>query len=102
MVLQSPEKEPSLWVEVDFRVYLEAHTLPLFLGYLVLWLGSIILKSRRPKKGVGYEPPGRGSGFNLPELLDFGHVCGCICSSRLESRPLPEDSKYMNRTKFGV
>ena len=30
MVLQSPEKEPSLWVEVDFRVYLEAHTLPLF------------------------------------------------------------------------
>ena len=29
-----------------------------FLGYLVLWLGSVILKSRRPKKGVGYEPPG--------------------------------------------
>ena len=43
-----------------FRVYLEAHTLPLFLGYLVLWLGSVILKSRRPKKGVGYEPLGRG------------------------------------------
>ena len=30
-----------------FRVYIEAHTLPLFLGYLE------ILKSRRPKKGVG-------------------------------------------------
>ena len=30
-----------------------------FLGYLVLWLGSVILKSRRPKKGVGYEPIGR-------------------------------------------
>ena len=29
-----------------------------FLGYLVLWLGSVILKRRRPKKGVGYEPPG--------------------------------------------
>ena len=29
-----------------------------FLGYLVLWLGSVILKSRRPKKGVGYEPLG--------------------------------------------
>ena len=26
-----------------------------FLGYLVLWLGSVILNSRRPKKGVGYE-----------------------------------------------
>ena len=37
---------------------LEAHTLPLFLGYLVLGLGSVILKSRRPKKGVGYEPLG--------------------------------------------
>ena len=35
--------------------YLEAHTLPL-LGYLALWLGSVILKIRRPKKGVGYEP----------------------------------------------
>ena len=29
-----------------------------FLGYLVLWLGSVILKSGRPKKGVGYEPLG--------------------------------------------
>ena len=29
------------------------------LGYLVLWLGSVILKSRRPKKGVRYEPLGR-------------------------------------------
>ena len=29
------------------------------LGYLVLWLGSVLLKSRRPKKGVGYEPLGR-------------------------------------------
>ena len=29
-----------------------------FLGYLVLWLGSVILKSRSPKKGVGYEPLG--------------------------------------------
>ena len=28
-------------------------------GYLVLWLGSVILKSRYPKKGVGYEPLGR-------------------------------------------
>ena len=25
-----------------------------FLGYLALWLGSTILKSRRPKRGVGY------------------------------------------------
>ena len=30
-----------------------------FLGYLVPWLGSVILKSRRPKKGVGCEPLGR-------------------------------------------
>ena len=30
--------------------YLEAHTLPLLLGYLVLWLGSVILKSRRVAK----------------------------------------------------
>ena len=29
-----------------------------FLGYRVLWLGSAILESRRPKKGVGYEPLG--------------------------------------------
>ena len=29
-----------------------------FLGYLVLWLGPVIVKSR-PKKGVGYEPLGR-------------------------------------------
>ena len=29
-----------------------------FLGCLVLWLGSVILKSRRPKKGVRYEPLG--------------------------------------------
>ena len=28
------------------------------LGYLFLWFGSVILKSRRPKKGVGYEPLG--------------------------------------------
>ena len=35
-----------------------------FLGYLVLWLGSVILKSRRPKKGVGYEPLG-SSGFRI-------------------------------------
>ena len=27
-----------------------------FLGYLVLWLGSPIWKSRYLKKGVGYEP----------------------------------------------
>ena len=26
--------------------------------FLVLWLGSVIVKSRRPKKGVGYEPLG--------------------------------------------
>ena len=24
--------------------YLEAHTLPPFFGYLVLWLGSVVLK----------------------------------------------------------
>ena len=36
-----------------------------FLGYLVLWLGSVILKSRRPKKGVGYEPLGRLESFNV-------------------------------------
>ena len=29
-----------------------------FLGYLVLWLGSVIFKSRHPKKGAGYEPLG--------------------------------------------
>ena len=29
-----------------------------FLGYLVLCLGSVILKSRHPKQGVGYEPLG--------------------------------------------
>ena len=29
-----------------------------FLGYLVLWLGSPIYKSRYLKKGVGYEPMG--------------------------------------------
>ena len=39
--------------------YLEAHTLPLLLGYLVLWLGSVLLKSRRPKRGVGYKLLGR-------------------------------------------
>ena len=46
-------------------VYLEAHTLPLCLGYLVLWLGSVILKSRRPKNGVEYEPIGSASGFRV-------------------------------------
>ena len=30
-----------------------------FLGYLVLWLGSPILKSRYLKKGVGYDPIGK-------------------------------------------
>ena len=30
---------------------LEAHTHTLALGYLVLWLGSVIIKSGRPKKG---------------------------------------------------
>ena len=30
-----------------------------FLGYLVLRLGSVILKSSHPKKGVGYEPLGK-------------------------------------------
>ena len=55
--------------------YPEAHTLP-FLGYLVLWLGSVILKSRRPKKG--------GPGFRMLEptftmvyykknIVDTGH-----------------------------
>ena len=38
--------------------YLEGHTLPLFLGYLVLWLGSPIYKIRHLKKGVEYEPIG--------------------------------------------
>ena len=32
--------------------------LPFQVGYLVLWLGSAILKTRRPKKEVGYEPLG--------------------------------------------
>ena len=41
-------------LNVIFRTYLEAHTLPLFLGYLVSWLGSV----RYLKKGVGYEPVG--------------------------------------------
>ena len=36
-----------------------------FLGYLVLWLGSVILKSRRPKKGGGYEPLGRVYEFGV-------------------------------------
>ena len=30
-----------------------------FFAYLVLRLGSVILKNKRPKKGVGYEPLGR-------------------------------------------
>ena len=37
-----------------------------FVGHLVLWLGSVILKNRRPKKGVGYEPLGRVEGLPRP------------------------------------
>ena len=65
----------SYWLDMGGRsespASLEANAVPRgsyptpFLGYLVLWLGSVILKSRRPKKGVGYEPLGRAevSGF---------------------------------------
>ena len=41
----------------SFRVPRGSYPTP-FLGYLVLRLGSVILKSRRPKTGVGYEPLG--------------------------------------------
>ena len=36
------------WLHV---CYLEAHTLPDFLGYLVLWLGSVVLKVGALRKG---------------------------------------------------
>ena len=32
---------------------------PPFLGYLVLWLGSVTYKSRYPEKGGGSEPTGK-------------------------------------------
>ena len=44
-----------------------------FLGYLVLWLGSVILKSRRPKKGVGYEPLGN-SWTNIGVSENWGYL----------------------------
>ena len=43
---------------------------------IVLWLGSVILKSRRSNKGVGYEPLGRfriqGLGFEVHLRLNRG------------------------------
>ena len=55
MILQvdPPNTAGNLSCRLTFeplKPYLEAHTLPPFLGDLVLWLGSVILKSRRPKK----------------------------------------------------
>ena len=45
--------------QLSGRVHVPRGSYPTpFLGYLVLWLGSVILKSRRPTKGVGYEPLG--------------------------------------------
>ena len=41
-----------------------------FLGYLVLWLGSPIWKSRYLKKGVGYEPIGIGGPDALRGVSD--------------------------------
>ena len=40
-------------------LYLEAHTLPLFLGRLLFEITDPNHKTRYPKKGVGYEPLGR-------------------------------------------
>ena len=67
---------PILGLEAqDFLIrFLPRGSYPiLFLGYLALWLGSVILKSRHPKKGVGYEPLGT-VGFEakiLPTLRDL-------------------------------
>ena len=47
-----------------------------FLGYLVLWLGSVILKSRRPKKGVGYEPLGIATPTGLSTCLTVCRASG--------------------------
>ena len=38
--------------------YLGAYTLPPLLGYLILWFGSVLEKSRYPEQGAGYEPTG--------------------------------------------
>ena len=54
-----------------------------FLGYLVLWLGSVILNSRRPKKGVGYEPLGRVHLVGGVSFKGLGWVRG---AGRLGSR----------------
>ena len=39
-----------------------------FSGYLVLWLGSVILKSRYAKKEAGYQPLGRA----CPNRVSYG------------------------------
>ena len=44
-------------LRLQFHVPRGSYPTP-FLGYLVLWFGSVILKSRCPKTGVGYEPLG--------------------------------------------
>ena len=70
-----------------------------FLGYLVLWLGSVILKSRRPKNGVRYEPLGRVEGKvwapwvqsvasgGTGVAIEVSEFCFGSCSSGLPSKP---------------
>ena len=59
--LRTPAKGVSckVWYRPSCIVPRGSYPTP-FLGYLVFWLGSVIRKSRRPKKGVGYEPLGIG------------------------------------------
>ena len=58
-----------------------------FLGYLGLWLGSAVLKSRRPKKGVGYEPLGR---FSNPTTTQARNRCNVHILRALRSHELPK------------
>ena len=62
-------------VGLGFRVIPRGSYPTPFLGYLVLWLGSAILKSWRPKKEVRYEPLGNRVQGEM-KLYCAGHVVG--------------------------
>ena len=51
----------DMWLGFKVHSYLEAHTLPLFLGRLLFKITDPNHKTRYPKKGVGYEPLGMGN-----------------------------------------
>ena len=75
-------------VGLGFRVIPRGSYPTPFLGYLVLWLGSAILKSWRPKIEVRYEPLGNRVQGEM-KLYCAGHVVGDIVCSTIQFCSIP-------------